>query len=155
MPMYEGHGGMLASEIMHEGCRYVRHDATCRDAARIMNEEAVGALPICGPEGKMIGMITDRDIVVRCLALDLDPDECTAGDMATGHLIWAYEDEPVDHILQMMEQHLIRRVPIVDRDKLLVGMVSQGDFATRLGRDEVGELLEVVSEAPARQSAAY
>lgn len=155
MTMYEGHGGMLARELMHEGCRYVRYDATCREAARIMCDEAVGALPICGPDGKMMGMLTDRDIVVRCIAMDMDVDTCTAGDMATGHVIWAYEDDPVDHVLQLMEEHLVRRVPIVDKDKLLVGMVSQGDFATRLGRDEVSELLEIVSDAPPRQSAAF
>ena len=155
MTKHQTHGEMRARELMHEGCRYIRHSASCREAARIMNEEAVGALPICGPAGKMIGMITDRDIVVRCLAMDLDVDTCTAGEMATGRVVWAYEDDSVDHVLRLMEEHLVRRVPIVDADKLLVGMVSQGDFATRLGHEEVGELLEVVSDASPRQSAAF
>jgi CBS domain-containing protein len=145
---------MLARELMHEGCRCIDVDTTCREAARIMNDEAIGALPICSGD-RLVGMLTDRDIVVRCLGLDMDPDTCTAGELATGRVIWAYEDTPVDDVLVQMEEHLIRRIPIMNRDKQLVGMISQGDFATRLGHEEVGELLEVVSDAPPRQSAAF
>jgi CBS domain-containing protein len=115
----------LARELMHEGCTCVPHDASCLEAARQMRDEAVGALPICGPDDKLIGTLTDRDIVVNCLAADLDPSVCTAGELASGRLIWTFDDAPVSEVLALMEEHLIRRVPVIDRNMRLVGMVAQ------------------------------
>ncbi|MCW2927791.1 MAG: hypothetical protein JWM86_1759 [Thermoleophilia bacterium] len=141
-------------EIMHAGCTCVQHDATCLDAARTMAEEAVGALPICGPDDRLIGMLTDRDIVVHCIAVGLDPATCTAGDLASGRLIWASDDQTVGEVLDIMEAHVIRRVPVIDSEMQLVGMVAQADIA-HLGRDVTGELVEVISAAEPRQSVAY
>lgn len=145
----------LVRDVMHAGCTCVKHDATCLDAARTMAEEAVGALPICGPDDKLIGMLTDRDIVVHCIAADLDPATCTAGELASGRLIWARDDQSVQEVLELMEEHLIRRVPVIDSDKQLVGMVAQADIACHLGRVQTGELVEVISSAEPRQSVAF
>jgi CBS domain-containing protein len=145
----------LARELMHEGCTCVPHDASCLEAARQMRDEAVGALPICGPDDKLIGMLTDRDIVVNCLAADLDPSVCTAGELASGRLIWTFDDAPVSEVLALMEEHLIRRVPVIDRNMRLVGMVAQADIATHLDLDATGELVEVISSAEPRQSVAF
>jgi CBS domain-containing protein len=145
----------LVRDVMHEGCECIPHDSTCIDAARRMREEGIGALPICGPDDRLIGMLTDRDIVVNCLAADRDPAECTAGELAGGRVIWTFSDVPVREALASMEEHLVRRLPVIDRDMQLVGIVAQADIATHLGHDAAGELVEVISAAEPRQSVAF
>ena len=145
----------LVRDLMHKGCSCVPHDATCLDAARQMRDEAVGALPICGPDDKLLGMLTDRDIVVNCLAADMDPAVCTAGELASGRLIWTFDDAPVSDVIASMEEHLIRRIPVIDHDMRLVGMVAQADIAMHLDSNATGELLEVISSADPRQSVAF
>jgi CBS domain-containing protein len=142
-------------ELMHEGCTCIPHDASCADAARRMREEAVGALPICGPDDRLVGMLTDRDIVVGCIAMDRDPAECMAGELASGRVIWTFDDALVGEALASMEEHLVRRLPVIDRSMRLVGMLSQADVARHLDRAATGELLEVISAAEPRRSAAY
>jgi CBS domain-containing protein len=142
-------------ELMHEGCTCVKHDQTCLDAARMMRDEAVGALPICGPDDKLVGMVTDRDIVVNCLAVGEDPATCQVGSHASGRVIWIHDDAPVQDALASMEEHLVRRLPVIDRDMRLVGIVAQADIARHLGRGDTGELLEVISSAEPRQSVAF
>lgn len=142
-------------DVMHEGCECIPHDATLLEAARKMRDEGVGALPICGPHDRLIGMLTDRDIVVQGLAMDRDPASCTAGELATGRLVWVHDDAPVQEALQSMEEHLIRRLPVIDGDMELVGIVAQADIARHLDREETGELVEVISSAEPRQSVAF
>ncbi len=100
-------------------------------------------------------MVTDRDIVVNCLAAGDDPQRCAVNHHASGRVVWIHDDAPVHDALASMEEHLIRRLPVIDRDMRLVGIVSQADIATHLGRSETGELLEVISSAEPRQSVAY
>ena len=145
----------LVRELMHDGCRCIKHDETCLDAARVMRDEAVGALPICGPDDKLVGMLTDRDIVVNCLAVDMDPSDCTAGELASGRVIWVHDDATVRDALASMEEHQIRRLPVIDHDMKLVGIVAQADIATHLDREETGELVEAISSAEPRQSVAF
>lgn len=142
-------------EVMHEGCTCIDHDANLIDAAKKMTEECVGALPICGPDEKLIGMVTDRDIVVHCLAADKDPQTCTAGELASGRLIWVRDDAPIQEALQSMEEHLIRRIPVIDENMQLCGMVAQADIAMHLGSKETAELVETISQAEPRQSVAF
>lgn len=148
-------GSKTARDVMSSGCTCISHDSTLVDAARIMAEEGVGALPICGPEDKLIGMLTDRDIVVRCVAKGRSPEQCTAGELAQGRVIWCSEDAPVQDVLDSMEEHLVRRIPVVDSDKQLVGIIAQADIATKLGASDTAELVETVSSAPPRQTAAF
>ncbi len=145
----------LVRDVMHEGCTCVQHDATIIDAAKQMSEECVGALPICGPDDKLIGMLTDRDIVVHCLAADKDPTSCTVGELASGRLIWVHDDQPVQEALDEMETHLIRRIPVIDRDMKLCGIIAQADIAMRLDGAQTAELVEVISAAEPRQSVAF
>ena len=145
----------LVRDVMHEGCTCVGHDQSCIDAARQMTEECVGALPICGPDEKLIGMLTDRDIVVHCLAADKDPATTTAGDLASGRLIWVKEDAPISEALQSMEEHLIRRIPVIDSNMRLCGIIAQADIAMHLGSKETAELVETISQAEPRQSVAF
>jgi CBS domain-containing protein len=141
--------------VMHEGCTCVKHDATLVDAAKQMAEECVGALPICGPDDKLIGMLTDRDIVVHCIAADKDPATCTAGELASGRVIWVSDSAPISEALEMMEEHLIRRIPVIDKNHELCGIVAQADIAMHLGSQDTAELVETISKAEPRQSVAY
>jgi CBS domain-containing protein len=145
----------LVRDVMHQGCTCVQHDATLVEAARQMSEACVGALPICGPDDKLIGMLTDRDIVVHGLAADRDPNTCTAGELASGRLVWVRDDQPVADALQQMEEHFIRRIPVIDANHQLCGMVAQADIAMHLGRVKTGELVEAISSAEPRQSVAF
>jgi CBS domain-containing protein len=130
-------------------------DATCAsvhdtlvDAARKMKELDVGALPICGEDNRLAGMITDRDIVVKCLAEGGDPTSTKVGDLAEGKPVTIGADDPVEEILRTMTQHGVRRLPVIDGHDL-IGMVSQADVAKNLPDDRVADLVEAISKAPA------
>ena len=145
----------LVRDVMHKGCTCVKHDATLVDAAKQMSEECVGALPICGPDDKLIGMLTDRDIVVHAIAAEKDPASVTAGELASGRVIWVRDDAPVQEALDEMETHLIRRIPVIDSDRQLCGIVAQADIAMHLDSKDTAELVEVISSAEPRQSVAF
>lgn len=145
----------LVRDVMHKGCSCVKHDATLVEAAKQMSEECVGALPICGPDDKLIGMLTDRDIVVHCIAAEKDPATCTAGELASGRVIWVRDDAPIQEALDEMETHLIRRIPVIDSNKELCGIIAQADIAMHLDGASTAELVEVISAAEPRQSLAY
>ncbi|MFI6449408.1 CBS domain-containing protein [Kitasatospora sp. NPDC050543] len=112
---------------MHGGAQCVRAEQSLADAARMMRDMGVGALPICGSDEKLKGIITDRDIVVRCIAEGKDPASMKAMDMA-GHLHCVRADDDMDAVLKKMEQHQIRRIPVIDGERL-VGMISEADLA--------------------------
>ncbi|WP_371479150.1 CBS domain-containing protein [Kitasatospora sp. NBC_00315] len=116
-----------ARDIMHGGAQCIRADQTLAEAARMMREMGVGALPICGDDQKLSGIITDRDIVVRCIAEGRDPAMMTAKDLG-GHLHCVRADDDMDTVLKKMEMHQIRRIPVIDND-MLVGMISEADIA--------------------------
>ncbi|WP_406086779.1 CBS domain-containing protein [Kitasatospora purpeofusca] len=117
-----------ARDIMHAGAQCVAADQSLADAARMMRDMNVGALPICGPDQKLKGIITDRDIIVRCIAEGRDPASVKAMELA-GHLHCVHADDSMDAVLHKMEQHQIRRIPVIDGDRL-VGMISEADLAT-------------------------
>ncbi|MBD0689886.1 CBS domain-containing protein [Streptomyces sp. CBMA123] len=116
-----------ARDIMHTGAQCIGAHQTLDEAARMMREKNVGALPICGDDQKLHGIITDRDIVVRCLAEGKDPATMTAIELA-GHLHCVRADDSIDAVLKKMEQHQIRRIPVIDGERL-VGMISEADLA--------------------------
>ncbi len=138
-----------AQDLMHEGCTCINADGSILDAARMMTDMGVGALPICGTDDRLIGMLTDRDIVVKCVAQGLDPVSTHARHLADGSIVYVFDDTPAAEVLSKMEEHLVRRVPVIDHDtKQLVGIISQGDIATHMGSVPAGELVNVISEAP-------
>ncbi|MGW3076133.1 CBS domain-containing protein [Kitasatospora sp. NPDC001132] len=132
-----------ARDIMHAGATCVQESETLDVAARRMRELDVGALPICGEDDRLHGIITDRDIVVKCLAEGKDPKTMTAGRLAQGKPITVDADADQAKVLHLMEEHRIRRLPVID-DHRLVGMISEADIARHLSRQEVGELVEAV-----------
>ncbi|MEV0537760.1 CBS domain-containing protein [Kitasatospora sp. NPDC050463] len=116
-----------AREIMHTGAQCIRGDQTLAEAAMMMRDMNVGALPICGDDQKLKGIITDRDIVLRCIAEGKDPADMTAMELA-GHLHCVRADDAMETVLKKMEQHQIRRIPVIDGERL-VGMISEADLA--------------------------
>ncbi|MGH3345958.1 MAG: CBS domain-containing protein [Nocardioides sp.] len=128
-------------------------DATCvgeqeslQDAARKMAELDVGALPICGDDNRLKGMITDRDIVVKCIVDGRDPSSVTAGSLAEGKPVTIGADDSVEEALSTMSSHGVRRLPVIDGTDL-IGIVSQADIARNLPGDKVGDLVAAISSA--------
>ena len=120
---------MKISDIMTRNVRVVAPDRTIQQAARLMDEMNVGSLPVC--DGRRLrGMVTDRDFTVRATAAGLPPDTTRVRDVMSDNVWWCFDDDDVDHIVQLMSDHQIRRLPVVDRDKHLVGIVALGDLAT-------------------------
>ena len=133
-----------AREIMTADATCVRASETVLDAARKMADLGVGALPICGEDDKLHGMLTDRDIVVKVLAEGKDPRAVHAGELAQGEAITIGADDDAGEILRTMTQHKVRRLPVIDGHRL-VGIVAQADVARSLDDPQVGDLVQALS----------
>ncbi|MEJ2858955.1 MULTISPECIES: CBS domain-containing protein [Saccharothrix] len=131
-----------AREIMNAGVQCIKEDQSLLDAARMMRDLNVGSLPICGRDDRLHGIITDRDIVVRCVAEGRSCEEMKAGELS-GHLHWVDADDDISHVLRQMEEHQIRRMPVIEEHRL-VGMVSEADIARHLTEDQIAEFVERV-----------
>ena len=136
-----------AREIMTGGAVCANTPDTLVEVAKKLRDLDVGSLPICGEDGKLAGMLTDRDIVVRCIAEDGDPSATTAGDLAEGKPVTIGADDSVEETLRTMSEHAVRRLPVIDGHEL-VGIVSQADVAKNLSEESVGALVEAISGAP-------
>lgn len=134
-----------ARDLMTPGAECVQANETLVDAARKMRDLDVGALPICGEDNRLKGVLTDRDIVVRCIADGKSPSDTKASDLAQGKPVTIGADDSAEEALKTMSQHQIRRLPVIDGQRL-VGMLSQADVARALPNEQVGEMLEEVSE---------
>jgi CBS domain-containing protein len=118
------------SEVMTRDFSTIEPDASVQDAAQIMRDLNVGALPVT--EGKrLLGMVTDRDIAIRAVAEGEAPDVCLVSQVMSTDPAWCHEDQSVDEALRMMGERQIRRLPVVNRNMELVGVVSLGDLALR------------------------
>ena len=135
---------MKVSEVMTRQVRVVGPERSVREAARLMDQLNVGVLPVCDGE-RLLGIITDRDITVRATAAGLDPDKVLVREIMTEDVRWCFEDEAVEDVAQMMGDVQIRRIPVVDRSKRLVGIVALGDLATDRA-DGTDEALRRISE---------
>jgi CBS domain-containing protein len=132
---------------MHRGVECIGESETIELAARKMRELHVGALPICGADDRLHGILTDRDIVVRCIAEARDPRTTTARELAQGTPIWIDVQADEGEVVALMEQHKIRRLPVMEHRRL-VGMISEADLATHLGEHKVAEFADAVYSAP-------
>jgi CBS domain-containing protein len=137
-----------ARDIMTADAAYVRTTASLVDAARMMRELDVGALPVCGEDEKLKGMITDRDIVTQCLAYGGDPHSVKVEEYVQGEAVTIGADDSIEEALRTMTKYGVRRLPVIDGHDL-VGIVSQADIARNLAEDQVGQLVEAISRAPA------
>ncbi|KAA9166082.1 CBS domain-containing protein [Amycolatopsis acidicola] len=133
-----------ARDIMTKDPQCVRSSEAVLDAARRMADLKVGALPICGEDNRLKGMLTDRDIVVQVLAAGKDPRAIQAGDLAQGEAVTIGADDDAEEILHTMSRHKVRRLPVIDGHDL-VGIVAQADVARALKDPKVGDLVEALS----------
>jgi CBS domain-containing protein len=137
-----------ARDIMTKDAACALTSDTLVDAARKMRDLAVGALPICNEDKRLQGVITDRDIVVNCVANGGDPNSIMVEEYAAGYPVTIGADDSIDQALRTMTEHGVRRLPVVDGEEL-VGIVSQADVARHLSTEQVGLLVEAISKAPA------
>ncbi len=133
----------IAREIMHAGAECIGEHETLAQAARRMRDLDVGALPVCGDDDRLHGIITDRDIVLRCVATGGDPATLTAGDLAQGEPFTVEADASAGQVLATMEEHRIRRLPVIENHRL-VGMISEADLARHLPEQSVAEFVEAI-----------
>jgi CBS domain-containing protein len=144
---------MLIKEVMTRGVEVVRPDETLQQAAHKMKSIDVGPLPVCDGD-RLVGMITDRDIIVRATAEGRDPRTTPVKDAMTPGVVYVYEDQDIEEAASLMKERQIRRLVVLDRNKRLVGILSLGDLAEDSGDEQLsGEVLESVSEPsePARR----
>jgi CBS domain-containing protein len=133
-----------ARDIMTADPTCARESDTVHDAAQILAREDVGALPICGEDNRLKGMITDRDIVVKVLAEGKDPRAVHVGELAQGEAVTIGADDEAEEIMRTMTTHRVRRLPVIDGHDL-VGVVAQADVAKALPNPRTGELVEALS----------
>jgi CBS domain-containing protein len=136
-----------ARDVMTGAAECVAEDESILDAAKRLAELDVGAMPICGQDERLKGMLTDRDIVVKVLAQGKDPAQTTAGELGEGKPVTIGADDSVDEALRTMTEHKVRRLPVIDGHEL-VGVVTQADIAVNLDEDDTGKLVEAISAAP-------
>jgi CBS domain-containing protein len=132
-----------ARDLMSDGAQCIREDQSLADAAKMMRDLDVGSLPICGPDDKLHGMITDRDIVVKCIAAGGDCTQTQAGELAQGTVHWVSADSAVDDALAIMSEHQVKRLPVVDNQRL-VGMISETDLTKHLDQARLAETVSGV-----------
>ena len=134
-----------ARDVMSQGAECIGENESLTQAAKKMSELGVGALPICGEDDRLKGMLTDRDIVIKGLAQGKDPDSTKAGEFAQGKPVTIGADDSVSEALQVMKEHKIRRLPVIDGHDL-VGIISQADIALSMSSKATGETVEEISE---------
>jgi CBS domain-containing protein len=134
-----------ARDVMTGGVECVGENETILDAAKKLAELDVGAMPICGEDDRVQGMLTDRDIVVKVLAKDKNAAQTTAGDVADQQeVVTIGADDSAEDALSTMTEYKVRRLPVID-GHTLIGVVSQADLARALDNAQVGELVEAIS----------
>jgi CBS domain-containing protein len=136
------------SEIMTPGIQFARPDETIQDVALKMIECNCGAIPVVEGEGSMrlMGVITDRDIVIRCVAKGLDPTSASCSEFMTTDIETTTPDASIEELERIMSTSQVRRVPILDENGSLVGMVSQADLALAGPKADVAEVVQDISK---------
>jgi CBS domain-containing protein len=134
-------------DAMHEGCECIGENQSVLDAAKRMEQLDIGAMPICGQDDRLKGMMTDRDIVVKVLAHDKDPATTRAGELAQDRFVAVRADDPIDRALTLMQEHKVKRLPVLDENKRLCGMITEADIATHMPQDKTGQMVGAIAAA--------
>jgi CBS domain-containing protein len=133
-------------DVMTPQAEVISPDATTEEAASLMKTLDIGVLPVCDEEG-LVGILTDRDLVTRVMAVTRDPKAMLVGEAMTPSVVYCFEDDEVEHAATVMAGQQIRRLPVLDRNRKLVGIVSVGDIAVHTQDHQLtGEVLENVSQ---------
>jgi CBS domain-containing protein len=143
---------MIVKEAMSTDVQLINPDQTIREAAQMMVEIDAGALPVAEND-RLVGMITDRDIAVRAVALG-KPGETKVREIMSGEVLYCFEDEELTHVSRNMSDMKVRRLPVVNRDKRLVGLISFSDVARHETPATVGRMAASVSEPGGKHSQA-
>jgi CBS domain-containing protein len=137
---------MKVSEVYTPNPQCISPDASLMEAAQRMRSLDVGMLPVCDND-RLAGAVTDRDITIRAVAEGLDPKTTQVRQVLTPEICYCFEKQSINEVAEMMEERQIRRLPVLNEHKRLIGIVSLGDLAVRTGKEKlVGEVLERVSE---------
>jgi CBS domain-containing protein len=140
-----------ARDVMTPDADCVGENETLLDAARKLADRGYGALPICGEDNRLKGMLTDRDLVTTALAQGKDPSSTRAGELGEGKPVTIGADDSIQEALRTMAQYKVRRLPVIDGHDL-VGIISVADIARELEDDaSKGDLIEAISEGPPQQ----
>ncbi|HZH07423.1 MAG TPA: CBS domain-containing protein [Lautropia sp.] len=132
------------ADVMTRGVRSMAPSDSVQSAAQAMDELNVGAVPVCDGD-KLVGMVTDRDIAVRCVAAGLPGDGTQLEQVLSANVRFCREDQSVEEAVEMMQAAGVRRLPVVDSDQKLVGIVSLGDIAVKGSEELASEALEGIS----------
>ncbi len=135
---------MKVKDLMHRGAEFVAPNASVQQIAKKMRDFDVGAIPVC-EKGKLVGIVTDRDITIRALANGKDASKVEAKDVMSRNLVFCRDSEEAEDAIRIMEDNQIRRLPVLDEAQKLVGMVSLGDISHALSREMAGEVTRAVS----------
>lgn len=135
---------MKVKDAMHSGVTWVGPDTRIADIARMMRDEDIGSVPI-GENDRLVGMVTDRDIAIKALADGRDAASMTARDVMSGPILYCRADQELDDAVQYMESKKVRRLPVIDTNKRMVGILSLGDVAAAGGPELSGEMAQAVS----------
>jgi CBS domain-containing protein len=133
------------ADVMTRGVRSMSPDDTMQLAAQAMDELNVGVVPVCDGD-RLCGMVTDRDIAIRGVAQGRRPESTPLRDVMSSDPLWCLEDEPLEKAIDQMRDAQVRRLPVVDRDRHLVGILSLGDVSETAGSEEVADALASISE---------
>jgi CBS domain-containing protein/cation transport regulator ChaB len=139
---------MIAREVMTTNMVVCKQDATIEEVARLMAETNCGAVPVIEDDEsrKVVGIITDRDIVCRALAKGLDPEQTTVAEAMTTHVYIANEKDAIEKCLELMEQHHVRRIPVVDKGRYCSGIVTLTNIAESLPERRVGKAVKEIEK---------
>jgi CBS domain-containing protein len=130
---------------MTAGAEYLKGDDTVAQAAKKLAAESTGAVPVCDTDGHLRGIVTDRDLVVEVVAAGKSPEQTRLIDLVRGEAVTIGADDSIDEAIATMKKHKVRRLPVIDGDKL-VGMLSQADVARACAPEQVGDLVAAISE---------
>lgn len=137
-----------AREIMTPEPRFCAEDGTAADAARQMADAGIGLMPVCDAEGRLAGVITDRDLALGVVAAGLDPQTTPISELLEGtEVVTIGADDSAEEAIRTMKDHAVRRLPVIDGTDL-VGMVSQADIARAMPDAKIGDLVDAISSAP-------
>jgi CBS domain-containing protein len=135
---------MKVKDVMHRGVEWVEPETPIAEIARKMLDEDIGSVPV-GENDRLVGMVTDRDIVTRGLARVKNCLDLVAKDVMSKPIVYARADEDLDDALHIMVKNQIRRLPVIDENKRMTGILSLGDISEKAGRDLAGEVMRSVS----------
>lgn len=135
---------MKVREAMHPGVHWIEPGTPVFEIAKLMRDHDIGSVPV-GENDRLVGMVTDRDIVCRGIAEGRDCSAMQARDVMSSGIIYCRDSEELEDAIRIMEQHEVRRLPVINDDKRMVGILSLGDVSNTAPRQLSGEVLQSVS----------